>query len=963
MNKTTIILRSLLMMLVLAVSTSVLAQQISESEAEEIAMSFLTRQQQSKPKKAAADDNALDLIYTEPSAEDSKTANLYVFRRKTGGFAIIAGDARANSLVLGYSDKNDFSAEQMPENVKYWLGEYARQIDFLKNREPEVSAKARSKKMAVLKSASIDTDGEWLVQTEWSQWNAYGHENAQHKPYPLYFNNFTPTEDDKHCVTGCVATAMAQVLYYHAMTDETKYQPDFIGESSYTWKNQTLTAPYENDRSYDWEAMALKFSLEDNSKGTYSTQPQNTEIAHLIRDCGVSVEMDYGKDGSSAFLKDAVNALQEHFGYTAFMKYIKRNNYSTQADWDNLMIAEINAKRPVLFGAQNDLSNGGHAFILDGYKYESDNVKYHINWGWRGQNDGFYISSALNPDIDTHYNSNQDAIINIYPDVDDGWSDWERIGKFGYTYTAVNYFIDRTTKEGNVTVYSRTTADGLRTEMKITDWGNGIFSNSDEIGDMFISIDRTKKIDGSNNKYLATIQPFNTKQKYTSDNVQYEMYLKDKVSGNISDDDDTKYSYYDDDTDILYLNLFMSFGGFYFPTSHQDQLNLAWTAWEPFAPAGSNEGTFTYNTKGGSGPTKHFVYVKTKLDTPNEKQIQVKNWVKGGLDSEYTMDLVFNWDSNDNSCDLPTISLPYSFSIGGQSCGTMYYQYSDTQNPKRKCYYDPDTRTFYFYAALCNKDADKFYKQPAIDILQMDNHMTLSDDEGFYATQDMQNVNVKYERNVSSDWGTLVVPFDFDPTKISGFDFYQLESGSSTVLNFQKIGSNNITAHTPLIYKRTQSDVTKMTVEKEEATIKAVQNTPSTVGAWQTIGTYSPIAIVNGGTINGKHTNAGIDYTIYDNTSAPYYVFSGGDVKHTSGTIRLKPFRALFKDTTGNAAKQIKVSFLDVEEPNSIGSLSEDEQSVPERNKQKARINLAGQHVGKGYRGFVIENGKKMLYR
>ena len=951
------------MMLVLAVSTSVLAQQISESEAEEIAMSFLTRQQQSKPKKAAADDNALDLVYTEPSAEDSKTANLYVFRRKTGGFAIIAGDARANSLVLGYSDTNDFSAEQMPENVKYWLGEYARQIDFLKNREPEVSAKARSKKMAVLKSASIDTDGEWLMETEWGQSNKYGYKNENDSR--LYFNNFTPVVDGQHCVTGCVSTAMAQILYYHAMTDDTPYKPSYSGTFSYVWNNTTLTAP-SSTGVYDWEKMALSFT--DNQayyeNQSISSTPASTEIARLMYDCGVSVKMTYGVSGSSSYSSYVPSALQEHFGYSKFMQYTHKSNYSTQQDWDAVMKNEIDNKRPVLYDADDANGGGGHAFIMDGYKGTiGTDFKYHINWGWSGMCNGFYASSALNPQTTNKnyaYNNDPNAIINIYPDVDDGWSDWERIGKFVYTYTAVNYFIDRTTKEGNVTVYSRTTADGLRTEMKITDWGNGIFSNSDEIGDMFISIDRTKKIDGSNNKYLATIQPFNTKQKYTYNNVQYEMYLRDKVSGGIPDDKDPKYSYYDDDTDILYLNLFMFFGSSHYTSSDQDQLNLAWTAWEPFAPAGSNEGTFTYNTKGGSGPTKHFVYVKTKLDTPNEKQIQVKNWVKGGLNSKYTMDLVFNWDSNTNICTIEPIQTNYVFN--GTS-DYIYYKYYDTQNPKRKCYYDPNTRTFYFYAVLCNENENKLLQQPAIDILQMDNHMTLSDDEGFYATQDMQNVNVIYERNVSSDWGTLVVPFDFDPTKISGFDFYQLESGSSTVLNFQKIESNNITAHTPLIYKRTQSDVTKMTVEKEEATIKAVQNTPSTVGAWQTIGTYSPIAIVNGGTINGKHTNAGIDYTIYDNTSAPYYVFSGGDVKHTSGTIRLKPFRALFKDTTGNAAKQIKVSFLDVEEPNSIGSLSEDEQSVPERNKQKARINLAGQHVGKGYRGFVIENGKKMLYR
>ena len=962
MNKTTIILRSLLMMLVLAVSTSVLAQQISESEAEEIAMSFLTRQQQSKPKKAAADDNALDLVYTEPSAEDSKTANLYVFRRKTGGFAIIAGDARANSLVLGYSDTNDFSAEQMPENVKYWLGEYARQIDFLKNREPEVNAKARSKKMAVLKSADGDTDGEWLMETEWGQSNKYGYKDENDSR--LYFNNFTPVVGGQHCVTGCVSTAMAQILYYHAMTDDTPYKPSYSGTFSYVWNNTTLTAP-SSTGVYDWEKMALSFTdyqayYENQS---ISNTPASTEIARLMYDCGVSVKMTYGVSGSSSYSSDVPSALQEHFGYSRFMQYTHKSNYSTQQDWDAVMKNEIDNKRPVLYGANDANGGGGHAFIMDGYKGTiGTDFKYHINWGWSGMCNGFYASSALNPQTTNKnyaYNNAPDAIINIYPDVDDGWSDWERIGKFGYTYNAVNQYLSgRSTEEGNVTVYQRTTGDGLRTEMKITDWGNGIFSNSDEIGDMFISIDRTKKIDGSNNKYLATIQPFNTKQKYTYNNVQYEMYLRDKVSGGIPDDKDPKYSYYDDDTDILYLNLFMFFGSSHYTSSDQDQLNLAWTAWEPFAPAGSNEGTYKYNTYYNKLTTNNNVFVRTKLGSPNKKQIQVQDW-GNNINSSHSYSLYIDWDTITNKCIVPKTETTYSGIYIDDEWNTIYFENKSSNTS----FYNSETGTFTIYGGWYYGESNTFNSTPGYDILQMSGTFRTLSEDPYTDGTDQDNVCVTYKRDITSDWGTLVVPFDFDPTQVSGFDFYELESGSSTVLRFQKIEGNKITAHTPLIFKRTKGDLTKLAFTRQNTTLKGAAVDSKDKGSWQTIGTYSPIAIVPNGTINGTHTNANIDYTIYDNSSDLYYVFSGGGVKHTTGTIRLKPFRALFKDTTGNAAKELKVSFFDGEDITSIGSVSEDEQSVPERNKQKARINLAGQHVGKGYRGFVIENGKKMLYR
>ncbi|MCQ2094805.1 MAG: C10 family peptidase [Bacteroidaceae bacterium] len=705
MKRLCTILRIALIMLSVVFDVNVYAQQIDKLEATDIANDFF-KSNQGRLKFAAAESEQLDLVYTEPSAEDSNAANLYVFNRKDGGFAIIAGDARANDLVLGYSFDNDFSAENMPSNVKYWLGEYARQIDFMKAHQSEVSTSIRSKKRTLIrKASSVDTDGTWLLKTEWGQ----SYSSAKN-----VYNNYAPKKNGELCLTGCVATAMAQVLYYHAETDSTKFQPDFIGTTSYTWNNTTLSAPYDNDAEFQWDKMKL------TTNDLINDEEANKAVAKLMRDCGVAVEMNYGPDGSGAFSIDVVKALQRHFGYSLMMKTVCRDNYKTQTEWDNLMIAEIDAKRPVLYSAQDDHKKGGHAFVMDGYKYDSENnVKYHINWGWRGSYNGFYVSSALNAS-EYDFNTSQQAIVNLYPNEDDDWSEWTNLGKLEYTYTAANSYLNKDKTVAPVTVYSQTAHDGDYIVYKITDWGNGVYDNFKDIEDVYITIDRTQKINNSDSKYLAYIQVFNSGQLYEYQKQKYEMFFRDKLSGGITESK-SQYSYYDAESKTLFLNLYMSFGGYYMTASNQDKLNLDWTIWEEFAPKGSCSGVYKYNTN-GEKTTVNKIYLRTNVDNPERKQIKVQDWLKNIIDSNTGTDLIFDWDTISNECIFEKTDTRLQ-----SSSKSIYFE----NKQQEKSSYNPETGIFSIHGGFYCGDNLFEGTNVATDTLQMSGY-SMSNEYQFY---------------------------------------------------------------------------------------------------------------------------------------------------------------------------------------------------------------------------------------
>ena len=348
-----------LLVLLLALGYSPLqAKRITQWQAQQQAYSFWGKQM---PQKAKAKSRAA----TTASRSDA----YYVFNNDAGGFVIIAGDD-AVTPVLGYTSTGSFDAENLPDGLKDLLKSYERQIAALGDNYVANQTATRAA-----------FTGEKLLKT--AEWNQYAP-----------FNKYTPN----NYVTGCVATAGAIVMKHHG------YPAKGTGSHSYTWNGQDLTANFEHD--YDWANMPTKY--------TVGNDVAFDGVARLMSDLGVAVEMQYAEGGSAASMENLVTALKKYFGYSKYTRQLAMADLGAEV-WNGRLRAEIDANRPVLYSA-SDSNNGGHSFVIDGYKDES----FSVNWGWGGYCDGFYRIGALNPEADgkplgDQYNSSQAAVFALQP--------------------------------------------------------------------------------------------------------------------------------------------------------------------------------------------------------------------------------------------------------------------------------------------------------------------------------------------------------------------------------------------------------------------------------------------------------------------------------------------------------------------------------------------------------------------
>ena len=196
------------------------------------------------------------------------------------------------------------------------------------------------------------------------------------------YHNLTPIVDSTHCKTGCVATAMSQVMYYY------KYPRQGTGSHTYSdvkGCKETLTADF-SAHTYEWDYML------DSYEGINYSERQAQAVALLSSDCGISVEMQYGVESSGAESIRQPYALFNYFGYDPGMRTVYRDFYS-RSELHAIIRNELAEHRPVLCSAHD--TGGGHAFVIDGYDNQG---LYHINWGWGGWCDGYYNIDYMNPD-------------------------------------------------------------------------------------------------------------------------------------------------------------------------------------------------------------------------------------------------------------------------------------------------------------------------------------------------------------------------------------------------------------------------------------------------------------------------------------------------------------------------------------------------------------------------------------
>ena len=369
------------LVLLLMAATPMMAERVTPETARKVAETFLNN-------NGAKSSQLTDL------SKEAGFSNLYIFNAEQG-FVIIAADDCVKP-ILGYSLTGNFVVENMPENVHGWLQGYSDEIQYAIDSKAKATSETAKRWKDLMdgntKAGRATTIVEPLVQTTWNQ----------SAPY----NNLCPKIGNTSTVTGCVATAMAQVMKFwnHPIVG--------TGSNSYSWNSQTLSADF-GQTTYDWGNMT-------NTYGSSSTQTQKDAVATLMYHCGVSVNMNYnisGNGGSSASTYNVMNALQTYFSYAPFMQYKSKDDYGDEL-WIDMLKKELNDGRPLQYRGSDAGGNGGHSFVCDGY--DSDD-NFHFNWGWGSYCDGYYSVNDMKPGVggigagNGVYTVGQSAIFGIEP--------------------------------------------------------------------------------------------------------------------------------------------------------------------------------------------------------------------------------------------------------------------------------------------------------------------------------------------------------------------------------------------------------------------------------------------------------------------------------------------------------------------------------------------------------------------
>ncbi|MBO4906023.1 MAG: C10 family peptidase [Bacteroidaceae bacterium] len=360
------------------------AREIPASQAAQIAQGF--SKQATAAHKVKSNVQPV-LVHTET---DNNGQNLfYVFNRPGHGYIIVAADDNARQ-VLAYSDNQEITDYSLvPENMKNFLHDYATQIVNMRSNSAAKAPKAIAREAI-----------EPLTKSEWDQ----------RYPYNILMPEIGGFDDDGEpirAVTGCVATAMAQIMKYH------QYPLAGTGRFGYTdVDGRFFTSDFEHP--IDWEMMT---NIYDHT----SQQANKEEVARLMYDCAISLKMYFLPETSASYTYDMPMALIEYFGYDRGMLYESRSTY-TDEEWEDKVYAELQARRPVVYAATS--IEGGHTFIVDG---ADANGLFHVNWGWGGFENGYFAltgAEVLNPEgggaggsnEKVSYDQGQHAIFGIQPD-------------------------------------------------------------------------------------------------------------------------------------------------------------------------------------------------------------------------------------------------------------------------------------------------------------------------------------------------------------------------------------------------------------------------------------------------------------------------------------------------------------------------------------------------------------------
>ncbi len=371
--------------------------------------------------KAAGQGQALKLSCVQ---EDPTFA---IYAPENGaGFVIVSRDD-AERPVLGYS-LTSFDANDIPCNLKWWLRQTSRSLE---------ARRTKGRKAPV-----GTTDFEPIAPFMTSKWGQGDN-----------FNTKTPKFGNDHALTGCVATAMAQILNYNKWPENATFTGWYYTEppasdgsnyilcevnSNYSWPMPDFLGSYYPDGYVPGSAASYLKPLPSNIN----------KVSTLMRDCGASVGMQYSANGSGAQIGDASFAFVNYFQYPEQnVKYKMRANlfdpsspsFYTDHEWLQMIANELRLGGPILYGGQDDAGEGGHAFVFHGMDKEG---RVYVNWGWTGKADGYYSIDHLDTDIG-NFNSYCDMVLGIRREIqptDDYESLFVSMAPYSFSWDPTQYY-------------------------------------------------------------------------------------------------------------------------------------------------------------------------------------------------------------------------------------------------------------------------------------------------------------------------------------------------------------------------------------------------------------------------------------------------------------------------------------------------------------------------------------------
>lgn len=397
-----------------------------------------------------------------------------------GGFAVVANDDMYDAVV-GYSTAR-YSARV--DGFNWW-----------RSRVEAVMAQKVAVQSGYAIPAGLKTSVSPLVTTKW----------GQESPY----NNQCPRASktgNTRCMTGCVATAMAQIMNFYELPAKATGSVTYTNPST----NKNTTVSLTNTGTYDWANMLDTYT-------SSATTAQKNAVAKLMYHCGAAVNMDYAADGSAAYADDAAKALRTNFGYKTRYYY---QGFYTSDELAEPVFQDLSDGKPCMYGGVSGEGDdaGGHEFVLDGYDEQGF---VHVNWGWEGDCDGYYDIALLNPDVYS-FQYYQD-LVRISTSAFDYYSQWGldafELSYSGTTLTATSmgmWNIDLDNFTGAVKMIAE--RNGTKSELaimadkeslsslKATEYLYGYTTEADDYGNAgsTITVDLSSLSDGTYTCYPAS---------------------------------------------------------------------------------------------------------------------------------------------------------------------------------------------------------------------------------------------------------------------------------------------------------------------------------------------------------------------------------------------------------------------------------------------------------------------------